>query len=391
MQLSATRLSAGVESGRSTKRRAIAGQFASGRLGWWRDPSDLSTMRQSYDGTGAAAVDQPVAILLDKSQGLALGSELKSTGVVSTVGASTAATYDASTGSGTVYRTDVFNQSGIRIPVPNGMWVQITLTVAAGSTIHLRNGGISSSLFANGLTAGTYQLFGFSAVDVTGTWVSITSGGGPAQFTLSSIRTIAGNHFYEPTAPNRPTLRQTAGGLYYLEYNGSNSIMRSNAINYGGATAVTMFAGVRKISDASPGMVMESGSLATDPGCFSIRAPNSTGAPNYAISGTGTLNAAIATPSSFAAPHTSVLGGVIDIAAGRLGITVNTATQTTIAGNFGTGTIGNNPIHIGRRLSSGPPALNGYEYGSCCFAGRLTDAEYAAVVRELAGKSGVTL
>lgn len=41
--------------------------FASGEQGGWWDPSDLSTMSQNSDGTGAATVGQPVGRILDKS------------------------------------------------------------------------------------------------------------------------------------------------------------------------------------------------------------------------------------------------------------------------------------------------------------------------------------
>lgn len=41
--------------------------FRDGAAGAWYDPSDLASMAQNGDGTVAAAVDQPVALLRDKS------------------------------------------------------------------------------------------------------------------------------------------------------------------------------------------------------------------------------------------------------------------------------------------------------------------------------------
>ncbi|HEY0625471.1 MAG TPA: hypothetical protein VGD10_01935 [Allosphingosinicella sp.] len=41
--------------------------FRSGAAGVWFDPSDLGSMSQNSDGTGAAAVDGPVGRILDKS------------------------------------------------------------------------------------------------------------------------------------------------------------------------------------------------------------------------------------------------------------------------------------------------------------------------------------
>lgn len=44
-----------------------AALFAAGEQGGWYDPSDLASMSQNSDGTGAAAVGSPVGRMLDKS------------------------------------------------------------------------------------------------------------------------------------------------------------------------------------------------------------------------------------------------------------------------------------------------------------------------------------
>lgn len=55
--------------------------FADGEVGAWYDPSDLTTMYQNSTGTTpVTAVEQPVGLMLDKSQGLVLGSELVTNG-----------------------------------------------------------------------------------------------------------------------------------------------------------------------------------------------------------------------------------------------------------------------------------------------------------------------
>ena len=51
--------------------------FSGGTPGAWYDPSDYSTLFQDSAGTTpVTAVEQPVGLMLDKSQGLVLGSEL---------------------------------------------------------------------------------------------------------------------------------------------------------------------------------------------------------------------------------------------------------------------------------------------------------------------------
>ena len=51
--------------------------FKDGSQGAWYDPSDLTTLYQDSAGTTpVTAVEQPVGLMLDKSKGLVLGSEL---------------------------------------------------------------------------------------------------------------------------------------------------------------------------------------------------------------------------------------------------------------------------------------------------------------------------
>ena len=59
--------------------------FTSGAQGAWYDPSDLSTLYQDAAGTTpVTAVEQPVGLMLDRSRGLVLGSELVTNGTFDT-------------------------------------------------------------------------------------------------------------------------------------------------------------------------------------------------------------------------------------------------------------------------------------------------------------------
>lgn len=59
--------------------------FTTGVNGAWYDPSDLSTLYQNAAGTTpVTAMEQPVGLMLDKSKGLVLGSELVTNGDFST-------------------------------------------------------------------------------------------------------------------------------------------------------------------------------------------------------------------------------------------------------------------------------------------------------------------
>jgi hypothetical protein len=71
--------------------------------GAWYDPSDLTTLFQDSAGTTpVTAVEQPVGLILDKSQGLVLGAELVANGTFDsgTTGWDVPASYGWAVGSG---------------------------------------------------------------------------------------------------------------------------------------------------------------------------------------------------------------------------------------------------------------------------------------------------
>ena len=59
--------------------------FSNNEQGAWYDPSDYSTLFQNANGTTpVTAVEQPVRLMLDRSRGLVLGSELVTNGTFDT-------------------------------------------------------------------------------------------------------------------------------------------------------------------------------------------------------------------------------------------------------------------------------------------------------------------
>lgn len=59
---------------------SIPSLFANGEQGVWYDPSDFTTMFEDTTGSIPIALERPVGLLLDKSKGLALSSELQPNG-----------------------------------------------------------------------------------------------------------------------------------------------------------------------------------------------------------------------------------------------------------------------------------------------------------------------
>ena len=176
--------------------------------GYVYDLNDLSTVFQDSAGAVAGAVNQPVGLVLDKSQGLVVGSEAKSAGAIGIVGTATAATYNTTTGAGTADRVDASNQSFVQFSGLTGF-----------SQIQITNTGANAVLIRSGSQTGTPWLTLLAAESKTITvpngsgLVTVTSSGGAVSFTVVSFKSIAGNHRYQTTAPSRPTLRGTPTGL----------------------------------------------------------------------------------------------------------------------------------------------------------------------------------
>lgn len=183
-----------------------ASLFANGEVGAWFDPSDFGTMWQDSAGTTpVTAVEQPVGLMLDKRLGLVLGSDQLSTGVPALVGTANAATYNTTTGVGSVTRIDSSNQSFIqwsglsansfyRINISCQTNAIIVRTgTQAGTSVQTVSAGQSLSVLVPSDSSGR--------IAITNTTAASTS-----TFTVSSVRELPGNHATQSTSASRPVL-----------------------------------------------------------------------------------------------------------------------------------------------------------------------------------------
>jgi hypothetical protein len=157
-------------------------------------------------GTTPASVNGLVGLVLDKSKGLALGAEIKSSGAIGLVGAATVATYNTTTGEGTATRVDGSNQSFVQwSALDNSVMYKITIQNTGATTLNIRSGGQFSGIVYNLPTNETITVVTLPSSGL----ITITSAtnSATATFTLSSIRTISGNHAYQATTGNKPVLR----------------------------------------------------------------------------------------------------------------------------------------------------------------------------------------
>lgn len=205
--------------------------FRNGEQGVHYDPSDFSTLFQDSAGTTpVTAVEQPVGLMLDKR--LVLGPELKGAGTVFSLGTSTIANYNTTTGQGSAWRIDASNQSGVQFAAGIGVFHTLTITVHSGS-INIRNGRIDGTIWAI-VNPGTTTV----RVQGGGTGlISITSGvGGESAFTLTSIKETPGNHAFQSTAIDRPILRNRYNLLTKTEQFDDVAWVKSNATVTANAT-----------------------------------------------------------------------------------------------------------------------------------------------------------
>lgn len=227
-----------------------------------------------------------------------------------------------------------------------------TLAFTGTGTVTLTGASIAGPLIGTGASNRVSLTFTPTAASLTLTVVgSVTL----AQLELGSTATAyqrVGTAF-DVTEAGVPT-------VHYVQYDGTDDSFSTSSINFTATDKMSVFAGVKKLSDALRGMAVEIGSGGAN-GSFAMEAPDNNGAITFAFRSIGT-SAAVTSFAANAAPITRIVTGLGNIAAPssiiRLdGVQVNQNTNTQ-----GTGNYGNYPLFIGRRNNATIP-FNGRDYG----------------------------
>ena len=478
--------------------RLIHDLFSNNEQGFVYDPNDLSTMFQDAAGTTpVTAAGQPVGLVLDKSKGMVLGSNV-ATGFTSgfIFGNSVAADLvNNPTGAvssnwfpvtpSAFYKIQAPISNRCRVQVKNASGVITYLTAFSSETsanarlvaalsdsilmrIYFANEAIGSQVTAfearkltgnhayqttsdsrpilhqtpilgselvttnlmNGkpatgstqfynmagrmplLSAGKTYIISYTVKDYAGTGAVGLAGAAPvgvvqnnhnANGMYSSIQTPTANGYFVfyTSATNTAnfsdiSVKEVTGygtDQNYLEFDGADDFLQTNNIDFSATDKVSLFAGVRKLSDAATGMVCElSTSADTSKSAFVLFAPAANGSNHYNFRSFGTTGAASGTPhvTNFPAPHSAVLRATGAISTNTCELVINGGSKQSANTNQGTGNYGNYPLYIGRRGGATLP-FNGHIY-SLIGVGRLaTDAETIALEKEVAKRTGVTL
>lgn len=202
-----------------------------------------------------------------------------------------------------------------------------------------------------------------------------------------------GNHATRATVAARPTLQQTAGGLWYLDFDGIDDSMITPTITPG-SDKLQFFAGVRKLSDggfATAGMIAElSVSSGAANGTFFCAGPNLT--RRYDFRSRGSMSVETGTSSaSFNAPTTNILTGIGDISNDIARLRIDGAQVAQSTADQGAGDYLAYPLYIGARAGASL-FFNGRIYSLIVrFGPNLSADTIGKAESYVAARTGVTL
>lgn len=252
-------------------------------------------------------------------------------------------------------------------------WMANTIQIGGQKTLDQ----LIKSLFADG-TQGIY----LNAQDA----VSVSD--------LSSIKDLSGrnNHATQVNATSRASLITDPSGYKSLKFDGIDDGYVTPSINFSNTDKVTVIAAVRKLSDATQGLVTElSTNIYTYNGTFNMLAPAGTDTANrYRFAVKGTLLTTKYTSTTSEVGDTAVMRGVADVSNGKAGFYLNGIMQGSNDSNLGTGNYGNYPLYIGRKGGTSLP-FNGQIYALLVIGKLLDDATTQRIEKEFAKYIGVTL
>lgn len=265
--------------------------------------------------------------------------------------------------------------------------------IRACSRSRLRNPGVGNGSAFNPLslfTAGEQGVW-FDPSDLTtlfqddaGT-VPVTTDGQA----VALMRDKSGNahHAAQTVAGSRPIFR-TSAGLSWLEFDGADDFMVTASTNFTATDSVSAFFGVRKLTDASVGIITELSpdSNVNDGSFFMASSTGLDGSYTFAARASALVSRKGMT---FTAPITNVLSGLTILRVSEE-LRVNGTVFTGAAPAHGAGNFGAYPIYIGRRNGTVFP-FSGSIYGIIIRGIASSATTVLGAESYMATKSGVVL
>lgn len=363
----------------------VAALFANGEQGAWYDPSDTSTMYQDSQGTTpVTAIAQPVGLILDKSKGLTLGPELISNGGFATDTVWTKG-IGWTIGSGNAQAATPLGAAAISQAeaIVSGRPYQITFNVVSISA-----GSVTLQFTGTGTQSGpTFTTTGLKTCILIANANYTTFGVLAAIGTIATIddvsaKELPGNHAFQTTTTKRP-LYQSAGRYSYLAFDGVDDALVTNSIDFTSTDKMTVWAGVRKLSDAAAARIVNlNGTLN---GSIRVVGPYFADA-SFGAASKGTIDSGVSVLGN-AAPKTAVLTVQSNISQPLIGIRVNSAASVNVITSQGAGMYSNAPLYIGGASTDTNP-FNGNLYSLIVRGAQSSDAQIASTEQYVNGKTG---
>lgn len=373
--------------------------FSASEPGAWYDPSDMSTLFQDSAGTTpVTAVEQPVGRILDKS---GRGNHATQATTTKRPVLSRRVNLFEETEGQIVSNTNTYTCERVAGNSPPGTegYIKLTATgVAAVPSKHflapstsvavsfyLKKGSSSTQtvMLRNATTATNFlpaSIINMDTGAVTGPWSCSDAGNGWWKLSLVHTTGISpGNTlsvYLGATAPSEagaywllagitatppidahlPYQRVNTATDYdadpakfpaYLRFDGVDDALQTGNIDFTGTDKMTVWAGVRKNSDAATMMLAElSTNSDSTNGTFALAA--SVFGNNYYTQSRGTVRS-VQYATGYVAPNSAVLVAEAKISTDTLRLHVNNAAPLSSATDQGTGNYGNYPLYIGSR------------------------------------------
>ena len=182
---------------------------------------------------------------------------------------------------------------------------------------------------------------------------------------------------------NTSTDYDTTGFPLYLRFDGVDDFLVTNSINFTATDKMTVFAGVRKLSDAVTNTFFELGpNSGTTAGTFGGFA-NLNGY-RWRTGGSVLVDPSIA--SGYVVPITNTLTGIGDISGDSAILRINGTQVASSTSDQGTGNYGNYPLYIGRRGGSSLP-FNGRLHSLIVRGAQSSTAQIEATETYVNGKT----
>ena len=198
---------------------AIANLFSNGEQGVWYDPSDLTTMLQDDTSAAPAVIGQPVGTILDKSQGLKLGSELITNGDFAADSdwvKGTGWSISGGVGVANGVTSQNLRQNGVALEENKVYSVTFTIVSISQGSVLGRFGGTTTVDSVAFNAAGTYTFF-LKANSTNSSFMLRGQGGFTGTVDNVLVKEVLGNHATQPTSTKRPIYaRHPEGGIRNL-------------------------------------------------------------------------------------------------------------------------------------------------------------------------------